>query len=491
MSRCAGHHLHRLSSALIAHACTTYTWPEVSIVDLWYYLPSTIVLLFRSVPNVGNLPELLLSREYGEHEFQWQERYGQENRLMISDPKAIKYILNCGLFVFGPSQEKTANTLFGYGNVFIAHGEKHRHLRTLMNPTFSSKNVRMLLPTLIEIGRKLGDRWEALSVPGNIVDISPSLNDAALDAMGDGDSSLPSSGDLRIFFQRGRRAEESVSNPTKFMQVLDAALAFIPDRVFRLICDLPLPGMRMLQEYKKLTNALSFHLIGETRGSGLSTSFLGRLDHGVPDEEVGVHLRTLLIAGQETMGSTLSWALYKLAQIKDFQSELRQEIQKERAKGQPDFDNMPLLNALINEALRMYPAFPLSERIATEDCILPLSHPITTTTGVQISEIPINKGQRLHIAIGSYHRLPSIWGSDAGEFKPSRWLEQVPCKGPALGPHASLVVELQVFLAELVSRFALSLPKDDSVRPRVSTTLVPETSDGARQMPVYIDNIVA
>ncbi|KAF7378305.1 Cytochrome P450 [Mycena sanguinolenta] len=287
---------------------------------------------------------------------------------------------------------------------------------------------------------QLGDRWEALSVSGNIVDISRSLNDAALDAMGDAIFEYPFNAvtEPSELAKMHRIMTDSVSSPTKVMQVLDAALAFIPDRVFRLICNFPLPGMGMIQEYKKLTNALSFHLIGETRRSGLSTSLLGCLDSTVPDEEVGVHLRTLLIAGQETMGSTLSWALYKLAQMEDFQKELRQEIQKERVKGQPDYDNMPLLNALINEALRMYSTFPLSDRIATEDCIRPLSYPITATTGVQISEIPIHKGQCLHIAIAAYHRLTSIWGTDAEEFKPSRWLEKDPCKGPALGPHASL-----------------------------------------------------
>jgi cytochrome P450 len=83
---------------------------------------------------------------------------------------------------------------------------------------------------------------------------------------------------------------------------------------------------------------------------------------------------------------------------------------------------MPLLNALINvspcvprffvdlpenfiqEVLRMYCGFPLSERVATEDCILPLSQPLTTTTGIQISEIPIKKGQCLYVAIAAYHR---------------------------------------------------------------------------------------
>ncbi|KAF8186878.1 cytochrome P450, partial [Mycena galopus ATCC 62051] len=142
-----------------------------------------------------------------------------------------------------------------------------------------------------------------------------------------------------------------------------------------------------------------------------------------------------------TKGGTLGWAFYKLAQMQDYQKDLRKEIlgHYEQAKGQLDYNNMPLLNALINAILRMYPAFPLAERVATSDCILPLSHPITTAAGIQISEIPIKKGQCLYVAIATYHRFESVWGPDAREFKPSRWLQPHPCKGPALGPHASLL----------------------------------------------------
>ncbi|KAF8186856.1 cytochrome P450 [Mycena galopus ATCC 62051] len=474
----------------------------------------------------GNMPQLLLSREYGENEFQWQERYGQvysikgcfgEPRLMISDPATVKYILNTSVFAFGPSQEKIGNILFGDGNVFMARGESHRHLRNLMNSSFSSKNVRAVLPAIMETARKLGDRWEALSLSGGAVDISRSLNDAALDAMGDaifGYSFNALAGQSELAMMH-RKMTDLVSNPTESMQLIDAILSFIPNSVLRLVRDLPIPGLHMLQEYKKLTDALSLRLIAKKRDEGsLASAFLEDLTNThdrVADKEIGVHFRTILIAGQETMGSTLNWIFYMLAQMENYQRDLRQEIQNKQGNlGELDYNNMPLLNAFINasllEVLRMYSAFPLAERAATADCILPLSHPITTTTGIQISEIPIKKGQCFHVAIAAYHRLESVWGPDAREFKPSRWLQPDPCKGPALGPHASLlaffggpgvclgwrfaILELQVFVVELVRRFSLSLPKDDSVRTRVSTTLVPETSDGKRHMPVHIENIV-
>ncbi|KAJ7136757.1 cytochrome P450, partial [Mycena epipterygia] len=94
------------------------------------------------------------------------------------------------------------------------------------------------------------------------------------------------------------------------------------------------------------------------------------------------------------------------------------------------------------EVLRFYSPFPLAERVATEDCVIPLSQPIITTTGEEIKQIPIKKGQYVYVAIASCHRLSSLWGADAHEFRPARWLEPDPYKGPALGPHASLLVFL-------------------------------------------------
>jgi hypothetical protein len=43
-------------------------------------------------------------------------------RLVISDPLSAKYVLNSPLFTVGPSHEKAANLLLGYGSVMLAHG---------------------------------------------------------------------------------------------------------------------------------------------------------------------------------------------------------------------------------------------------------------------------------------------------------------------------------------------------------------------------------
>ncbi|KAJ7220839.1 cytochrome P450 [Mycena pura] len=480
----------------------------------------------------GNLVELFLTKEYGEHEFEWQETFGPvyaikacfgETRLMISDPLTTKFILNSPVFVSGAGQQKAANALFGYGSVFMAKGNAHRHLRGIMNPWFSAKNVRSTIPVIKDTAMKLVDRWESLGYPGTTADVTLTLHDAAVDLVGAAILEHPFNGlsgqSEMARIQRG--LVNSLSSASKASQIVDACLQYIPDFVFSAALHLPIPATRMLREYRNATNQLSRQLIQQKRDtmgskkddafiSGLMRPADGDTTVGVPDDEIAVHLRTILFAGEDTTGCTLGWLLYELARMPDFQNALREEIYVASTKtgDRLDYDNMPLLNALINECLRMYPALPMAERVATEDCVLPLSRPITTTRGAQISDIPIKKGQYVYIAIGSYHRLASVWGPDARVFRPSRWLgdQPGPSNGSALGPHASLlsflagpnvclgwrfaILELQVIVAEVVRKFALRLPAANSVRPQCfGLTLVPKSADGKPGIPLHIEGV--
>jgi cytochrome P450 len=63
-------------------------------------------------------------------------------------------------------------------------------------------------------------------------------------------------------------------------------------------------------------------------------------------------------------------------------------------------------------------------RGAAKDDVLPLHKPITGRDGSLITSIPINKGQQVMIAIGSLHKNTEIYGADAKQFNPDRWLKK-------------------------------------------------------------------
>ena len=60
------------------------------------------------------------------------------------------------------------------------------------------------------------------------------------------------------------------------------------------------------------------------------------------------------------------------------------------------------------------------------DIVLPLGVPIKGIDGKEIDALPIPKGTQVHVSIRGSNRNPEIWGPDAHEWKPERWLNPLP-----------------------------------------------------------------
>lgn len=58
--------------------------------------------------------------------------------------------------------------------------------------------------------------------------------------------------------------------------------------------------------------------------------------------------------------------------------------------------------------------------------MMPLSEPIVGNDGRLMKEIFVPAGTEIILASRAVNRDPSIWGEDAAEFKPERWLSPLP-----------------------------------------------------------------
>jgi len=135
------------------------------------------------------------------------------------------------------------------------------------------------------------------------------------------------------------------------------------------------------------------------------------------------------MAGSETTAQTLAYAIWELGRHQDIQARLREEVMT--YPGSPSYDDLqtqlPYLDAVMREVLRLHPAGPYMERVAIRDDILPLRHPITGKNGKEITSIPISAGQTVIIPTHTMNHLDSVW-KDGSNFRPERWMEELPQK---------------------------------------------------------------
>ncbi|EEB92190.1 hypothetical protein MPER_09336, partial [Moniliophthora perniciosa FA553] len=77
----------------------------------------------------------------------------------------------------------------------------------------------------------------------------------------------------------------------------------------------------------------------------------------------------------------------------------------------------------LTEAMRLHPIVSTLLRQADVDDVIPLQYPVVSASGEILSEIPVVKEQRIMVSVGAYNRLKEVWGEDADEWNPSRFLD--------------------------------------------------------------------
>lgn len=63
---------------------------------------------------------------------------------------------------------------------------------------------------------------------------------------------------------------------------------------------------------------------------------------------------------------------------------------------------------------------------AFRDTTLPLAEPVLGKNGEILKDVTVPEGTEIVVAIRSANRNKAIWGEDAHEWRPERWLEPLP-----------------------------------------------------------------
>ncbi|KAJ7635244.1 cytochrome P450 [Roridomyces roridus] len=474
----------------------------------------------------GNMSQLTLAEQYGDSEFHWQRTYGPvyrlkgcfgEDHLMVSDPGALNFIVNNKSFHHSPMFANFMKLLYDKRSIINVRGDYHRRLRTAFNPGFSAGGIRRYIPAINKAGEEITQALD-LSLSLQSVDVCPLLSTASICVITQAAFGCTPEELGAEFVEIATRMAEMAGHEDKG-SVLWAGLGNrLPGWVWDTMALLPTAGLAELRKGKILAKQIGREIVqgklsaarqGLEPDDDIFSQILNASSGGVlSEEELAAHTSLLVIAGHETSANTMAFGLLELARNPEFQDSLRREINSSGEKTEAVYNSMPLLNAFIKEILRLFPIVPLEERIAIADTVIPLTDSINTSTGDRISEIPVRKGQIIKLGIAAYQRMESLWGADAGDFNPYRWIQGKNYQKDAVGgpygnllaffggPHVCLgwrlaVLEMQVIISELVGKFSFKLPEGDNVaRMRGANVLQPTLPSGEKGVRLRVARII-
>jgi cytochrome P450 len=142
--------------------------------------------------------------------------------------------------------------------------------------------------------------------------------------------------------------------------------------------------------------------------------------------ELRDQLLNILLAGRDTTASLLSSLFLVLSRNPHIFSELRRQVlddfgpyESPREITFARLKSCTYLQWVLNETLRLYAVVPINRRAAAADTTLPIG-------GGPDGKSPIfvPKGKEIFYAVHAMHKWKDLWGADAEEFRPERWVNR-------------------------------------------------------------------
>ncbi|XP_073152308.1 cytochrome P450 93A3-like [Henckelia pumila] len=128
-------------------------------------------------------------------------------------------------------------------------------------------------------------------------------------------------------------------------------------------------------------------------------------------ENIKAFILDIFVAGTDTTATTMEWALSELINHPNIMRKAVQEIDTivghDKLVEESDISNLPYIQAIVKETLRLHPAGPLIGRVSSKDCTIGNYH--------------IPSKTRLYVNVWAIGRDASHW-ENALEFRPERFL---------------------------------------------------------------------
>lgn len=330
---------------------------------------------------------------------------GGRTSLYVCDPALIQEALTKQAACLGKGDliRKVLGPAIGEG-LLTADGAHWRWQRQAVASGFQHERLLGFLPAMIAAAEATRERWQAASTP---LDIGHEMMRTTFDIIVE----TMLSGSQALDVAKVERAISDYLEPTNFMFAYN--LFGAPDW-------LPYPGRGKARASVGYLRASLGGLVAQRRADGtrrgdLLDMLLDSADpetgRAMSDSEIVDNLLTFVTAGHETTALGLAWTLHLLAQHRDHEAAVLEEIAGVTGGGtlRPEHvAALPLTKAVFQEAMRLYPPAP----VITRQVEAPF-----TLGGVSLKE-----GMVLYVPIQAVHRHERLWEQpdvfDPGRFAP-------------------------------------------------------------------------
>lgn len=380
--------------------------------------------------------------------------------LYVSDPKALHAILVKEEDTFEEPESVIVLNQMIFGDCLTAKlGDHHRRQRKMLNPVFSVNHMRHMLPIFYSVVLKLREVMLARVKSGETdIDVLEWSGRTALELIGQGglgysfDPLLARSESRSDYGDALRSLVPSLSKIAVMQSYLHYLNRMGPGSFRRFVVNkLPSPHIQNIKNVVDIMSARSYEIFNQKKDSlkdgdeavvrqvgegkdimsilmkaNMSASEGDRL----PESELIAQMSLLVFAATDTTSNTLARILHLLAEHKDIQTRLRDEVlQSGAASGDISYDELnklPLLDAVCRETLRLYPPVTILRRVTRKDSIIPLSEPVWGLDGTKLKEIPVPRGTQIIIGVLGANARKELWGEDSLEWRPERWISPLP-----------------------------------------------------------------
>ncbi|MGZ5850798.1 MAG: cytochrome P450 [Methyloceanibacter sp.] len=421
---------------------------------------------------------MLMLRMLGNPVGSWGEDFYQESIVcyrflgleaaFVMDPALIQSVLLDDADSY--SKQPLNDDVFGQaigGGLLNAEGEDWRWQRRLAAPLFRAEEVLAYVPAFSAACVPTLERWSQAR-HGAVQRIDQDMTRATLHALQDTVLGASLGEEDRSFIEQA--GAKFLAN--SIWKVVLTSLRLPPS--------IPHPGSRDMVRDGKTMRSVAESVLAKARASeAKGDELLQRLvsardpatGAAMPDDLIVDNVVTFLIAGHETTSQALTWSLYLLALLPEWQERVREEVTDVAGGGgvaREDIGRLPLLDAVFQEAIRLYPPAPVLMR--------------RTVKPVMLGGISLDAGATVSVPVYVVHRHRRLW-QDPLNFDPSRFTPEAKVKRHrcaympfGAGPRTCIggtfaMVEGKTILATLLARARFELPEGEQPTPFARITL--------------------